>query len=156
MLRQQPLVSVIIATRDRPRLLSIALRCYQHQTYPNRELIVVDDGEDAPVDLAAVETAGGRLIRVAPGMALGEKLNVGARAASGFFCQKMDDDDWYAPSFMETMVRCVLESWTIVRRPTIAVLMGFLFFDVARERTGRDAILRAGGLGGASVSGCAS
>jgi glycosyltransferase involved in cell wall biosynthesis len=128
----QLLVSVIIATRDRPRLLAIALGCYQRQTYPNRELIVVDDGEAAPVDEAAVEAVGGRLIRVEPGTPLGTKLNHGARAANGRYCQKMDDDDWYAPTFVETMVRSVHESWTIVRRPTLAVLMGFLFFDVAR------------------------
>jgi len=130
--RDAPLVSVVIATRDRPRLLAIALACYQHQTYPNRELIVVDDGTYSPVDAAVVEGIGGRLIRVEPGTPLGTKLNHGARAASGIFCQKMDDDDWYAPSFVETMVANVLESWAILCRPTLAVLMGFLFFDVAR------------------------
>jgi glycosyltransferase involved in cell wall biosynthesis len=127
-----PLVSVIIATRDRPRLLAIALGCYQRQTYPNRELIVVDDGTDAPADRAAIEALGGQLIRVEAGTPLGTKLNHGARAATGPFCQKMDDDDWYAPTFVETMVKSVHESWAIVRRPTLAVLMGFLFFDVAR------------------------
>jgi glycosyltransferase involved in cell wall biosynthesis len=127
-----PLVSAIIATRDRPRLLSIALACYGHQTYPRRELIVVDDGTDAPADEAAVTGVGGKLLRVEPGTPLGKKLNVGAAAARGLFCQKMDDDDWYAPAFMETMVASVMESWTIVCRPTLAVLMGFLFFDVAR------------------------
>ena len=119
----RPLVSVVIATRDRPRLLSIALACYQHQTYANRELIVVDDGLTAPADASAVEAAGGRLIRVEPGTSLGTKLNRGVQAARGRFCQKMDDDDWYAPTFIETMVRSVHESWTVVRRPTLAVLM---------------------------------
>jgi glycosyltransferase involved in cell wall biosynthesis len=128
----RPLVSVILPTRDRPRLLSIALACYAHQTYPSRELIVVDDGDQAPADESAVAAAGGRLIRVEPGTPLGTKLNHGAAAARGPFCQKMDDDDWYAPGFVETMVANVLESWTIVCRPTVAVLMGFLFFDVAR------------------------
>src|SRR3954447_514030 len=127
-----PLVSVLIATRDRPSLLSIALECYQQQSYPNRELIVVDDGEAAPADSAAIEAVGGRLIRAEPATPLGTKLNVGAAEANGLFCQKMDDDDWYAPSFVETMVGNVMESWTIVCRPTMAVLMGFLFFDVAR------------------------
>jgi glycosyltransferase involved in cell wall biosynthesis len=131
-LSDRPLVSAVIATRDRPRLLSIALRCYALQTYPNRELIVVDDGDAEPADQTAIEAVGGRLIRVEPGTPLGTKLNHGARAARGMFCQKMDDDDWYGPTFIETMVASALESWTIVRRPTIGILMGFLFFDVAR------------------------
>jgi glycosyltransferase involved in cell wall biosynthesis len=113
-------------------LLSIALKCYQRQTYPNRELIVVDDGVRSPVDADIVERIGGRLLRVEPGTPLGTKLNHGAWAAHGIFCQKMDDDDWYAPSFVETMVANVLESWTILCRPTLGVLMGFRFFDVAR------------------------
>ena len=95
-----PLVSVVLPTRDRPRLLSIALACYARQTYQNRELIVVDDGDSAPVDAAAVEAVGGRVLRVPPGLALGSKLNVGIEQARGAFIQKMDDDDFYAPTFI--------------------------------------------------------
>jgi glycosyltransferase involved in cell wall biosynthesis len=121
-----------MTTRDRPRLLPIALACYQQQTYQRRELIVVDDGEEFPADPAQVASAGGRLIRVEPGTPLGTKLNEGLEAAAGRFCQKMDDDDWYAPRFLETMVSAVLTSWQGVCRPTLAYLMPFLFFDVAR------------------------
>jgi glycosyltransferase involved in cell wall biosynthesis len=127
-----PLVSVILTTRDRPRLLPIALACYRHQTYPRRELIVVDDGEEFPANADRVAAVGGRLIRVEPATPLGTKLNRGVEAARGRFCQKMDDDDWYAPRFLETMVSSVRASWRVVCRPTIAFLMPFLFFDVAR------------------------
>src|SRR5438067_2340937 len=127
-----PSVSVILTTRDRPRLLGIALRCYQHQTYPRRELIVVDDGVAFPADADAVAAVGGRLIRVEPGTPLGTKLNRGVSVARGRLCQKMDDDDWYAPEFLETMVSALLASQAVVCRPTLAFLMGFLFFDVAR------------------------
>src|SRR5581483_2994562 len=96
----RPFVSVLLTTRDRPRLLPVALACYRQQTYPNRELIVVDDGGRVPADRSAVEAVGGRLLRVAPGAWLGEKLNVGAEAARGALCQKMDDDDWYGPDFL--------------------------------------------------------
>ncbi len=125
-------MSVVLPTRDRPRLLRIALECYARQTYPNRELIVVDDGDDAPVDAAAVAAVGGRVLRVAPGLALGSKLNVGIAGARGTLIQKMDDDDFYAATYTEMMVRVVLDSWQQVSRPTMAILMGFLFFDVAR------------------------
>lgn len=125
------LVSVILTTRNRPQFLAIALACYQHQTYPHRELLVVDDGDQFPADEAAVAAAGGRLLRVAPGTALGTKLNVGAAQARGLLCQKMDDD-WYAPRFLEEMVSAMLESWKDVCRPTLAFLMPFLFFDLAR------------------------
>jgi glycosyltransferase involved in cell wall biosynthesis len=131
-LGDSPLVSVILPTRDRPRLLATALECYRHQTYPRRELIVVDDGDEHPVDAAAIEALGGRLIRVETGATLGAKLNRAAGEARGIFCQKMDDDDWYAPGFLETMVLAVRASQREVCRPTLAFLKPFLFFDLAR------------------------
>ena len=129
---EKPLVSVILTTRDRPRLLALALSYYRDQTYPRRELIVVDDGELFPADREAIEALGGRLIRMEPGTPLGTKLNAGVEQANGAFCQKMDDDDWYAPTFMEKMTAAVLASHAEVCRPTIAFLMPFLFFEVAR------------------------
>ncbi|HWE63013.1 MAG TPA: glycosyltransferase family A protein [Chloroflexota bacterium] len=127
-----PLVSVILTTRDRPRLLRVALACYRQQTYPRRELIVVDDGARFPADVAAVVAVGGRLIRVDPGTPLGAKLNRGVSYARGSLCQKMDDDDWYAPLFLETMVAALLAGSEAVCRPRLAFLTPFLFFDVAR------------------------
>jgi len=126
------LVSVVLTTRDRPGLLQVALACYQHQTYPYRELIVVDDGEAFPADADAIAGAGGRLLCVPPGTPLGTKLNHGVALSQGALCHKMDDDDWYAPLFLETMVSTLLSTQAVVCRPTLAFLMPFLFFDVAR------------------------
>jgi len=72
-----PLVSMILTTRDRPHFLRIALRCYAHQSYANRELIVVDDGDQWPADGNAITAAGGHLIRVEPGTRLGAKRDRG-------------------------------------------------------------------------------
>jgi glycosyltransferase involved in cell wall biosynthesis len=129
--RERPLVSFILTTKDRPRFLETALRCFAHQTYRERELIVVDDGERFPVDPARVAAVGGRLIRAEPGTTLGAKLNLGVAEARGALCQKMDDDDWYAPRFMETMVAGLLERRALVCRPTIAFVTPFLLFEVA-------------------------
>jgi hypothetical protein len=127
---QTPLVSVILTTRDRPHLLPVALACYEHQAYPNRELIVVDDGDVFPVDPAALDPYGARLIRVDPGTPLGIKLNRGAGAARGLLCMKMDDDDWYGPAYLQTMMTKLQESQRVTCQPTVAFLMGFLFFEL--------------------------
>jgi len=129
---EKPLVSVILTTRDRPRLLALALQYYRDQTYPRRELIVVDDGELFPAESRAIEALGGRHIRMDPGTPLGTKLNAGIEQARGELCQKMDDDDWYAPTFVEKMTGALMASQAEVCRPTIAFLMPFLFFEVAR------------------------
>jgi glycosyltransferase involved in cell wall biosynthesis len=127
-----PLVSVILTTRDRPRFLSLALCFYSEQTYAARELIVVDDGEKFPVDAAAVEAVGGRLVRMPPDTPLGTKLNAGVEQARGRWCQKMDDDDWYSPRFLAKMMSAVVDTQNVVCCPVIAFLTPFLFFDVAR------------------------
>src|SRR5947209_5289208 len=127
-----PLVSVIMATGERPRFLPVALECYRQQTYKNRELVVVDDGLEFPADVDLLEGVGGRVVRMEHGTMLGTKLNRGICEARGSVLQKMDDDDWYAPTFIQTMVSRFLASRRTVCRPTIAFLMHFLFFDVAR------------------------
>jgi glycosyltransferase involved in cell wall biosynthesis len=127
---QSPLVSVVLTTRDRPHLLPIALACFEHQTYANRELIVVDDGTLHPVDPARIASMNARVITVKSGTPLGIKLNHGVDAARGRLCMKMDDDDWYAPTYLETSVDALLATEQTACRPTVVFHMGFLFFEL--------------------------
>lgn len=127
----RPLVSVVLVTRDRPDFFATALRCYAHQRYPNRELIVVDDGDEYPVRDDAVAAFGGRIVRATPGTPIGTKLNLGLEQARGELCQKMDDDDWYGPVYLTTIVDALVASWRIACRPTVAFVTPFLFFNVA-------------------------
>jgi glycosyltransferase involved in cell wall biosynthesis len=126
-----PLVSVVLTTRDRPDFFPVALACYRHQTYVRRELVVVDDGDRFPVDPRDVAAEGGRLIRTGPGTPLGTKLNVGIAAARGYLCLKMDDDDWYGPGFVETMVTRQVAEWRDASRATLVGAAPFLIFDLA-------------------------
>jgi glycosyltransferase involved in cell wall biosynthesis len=144
----QPLVSVILTTRDRPHFLPLALAGYQQQRYANRELIVVDDGERFPADGAAVTAAGGSLLRMPSGTPLGSKLNAGIERARGFLIQKIDDDDWYGPGFLDGTVGALAASWGIACQPTLVFLSPFLFFDLARWEIRRSA---AGHLPGATL-----
>jgi glycosyltransferase involved in cell wall biosynthesis len=129
--RSRPLVSVVLTTRDRPRFLPLALAGYRQQTFPDRELIVVDDGDRFPAREADVAAAGGHLLRLEPGTPLGSKLNAGIAVSRGRLIQKMDDDDWYGPKFIAAMVEALFARWRIACRPTLMFLSPFLFFDLA-------------------------
>jgi glycosyltransferase involved in cell wall biosynthesis len=129
-----PLVSVILTTRDRPRLLPVALACFEHQTYANRELIVVDDGASYPANLPATEASSIMHIRLASGTPLGIKLNHGVDAARGSLCMKMDDDDWYGPDYLQSSVSALLASRRYVCVPAVVFHLGFLFFDLRTWR----------------------
>jgi glycosyltransferase involved in cell wall biosynthesis len=124
------LISVVLTTRDRPQFLRVALECYRRQTYARRELIVVDDGQVSPVDETTVREVGGTLLRLDTVTPLGAKLNMGLGAGRGRLCAKMDDDDWYAPTYLEKMVDGLAKRSTRVCRPTIAFVNEFLFFDL--------------------------
>jgi glycosyltransferase involved in cell wall biosynthesis len=94
-------VSCVLATKDRPAFVAQALRCWERQTHSDRELIVVDDGAPGPVAALCDGRAGVRYLHLEPTL-LGTKLNIGIDAAEGDVLQKWDDDDWYAPDFLET------------------------------------------------------
>jgi glycosyltransferase involved in cell wall biosynthesis len=98
-----PLVSCIMPTRGRRGFLAQAVRCFQHQSYPHRELIIADDGpEPQPCELDALPDV--RYLRFADPLPLGVKLNLAIAQARGSVIQKLDDDDYYAPGFLERTV----------------------------------------------------
>jgi len=144
----QQRVTSILTTRDRPELLAVALRAFAEQSEPDRELIVIDDGDRSPADEAAIEGVGGRLVRVSAGTPLGEKLNIGASLATGQFLHKMDDDDWYGAHFLETMLRRIAMEWEVACTPALACIQPVHFFSIERWEIRRG---NNGEVGGCSL-----
>lgn len=90
-----PLVSCIMPTRDRRRWVPLAIEYFRRQRYPARELIVVDDGDDAVRDVVPDDPAI-RYLRIPAGQSLGAKRNLACEAARGEIVAHWDDDDWSA------------------------------------------------------------
>lgn len=107
-MQSTPLVSCVLLTYQRRAFLPLALACYETQTYPNRELIVLDDGQD-PVEDLVRDLPGIRYLRV-PRMSVGAKRNEGCAAARGEIVALWDDDDWYAPTRLERQVAPLLRA----------------------------------------------
>jgi glycosyltransferase involved in cell wall biosynthesis len=93
-----PLISCIMPTYDRRRYVGQAIHYFLRQTYPNRELIVVDDGTDSVADLVADLPDGSRVRhhRLDQRMVLGAKRNLACSLAEGELIAHWDDDDWQA------------------------------------------------------------
>jgi len=100
-----PLVSVIIPTRDRPERLRVALASVLAQTYGNVEAIVVNDG-GADVGAVVDAFADPRVVSVRHGVRRERSAarNTGLRLARGEYVAYLDDDDWYEPEHVETLV----------------------------------------------------
>lgn len=143
----EPLVSVLIPTRDRPEFLAVALECWRRQTYANRQIIVLDHGAERPVDPATVNAAGAFVSRIPPSLTLGEALNAGVKLAAGPVCLKADDDDWYGPTFLDEW----LNRFTAASsggEPALVCATTYLLFDVRRWQIRRG---QAGRFSGATL-----
>jgi glycosyltransferase involved in cell wall biosynthesis len=102
-----PLVSVIIPTRDRPALAARAVRSALEQTYPNQEIVVVDDGSDVPLALPRHLVADRRVrtIRLEASVGAGGARNAGVQASTGPLLAFLDDDDRWRPRKIERQVQ---------------------------------------------------
>ena len=100
---EYPLVSCIMPTKNRRRFVAQSLRYFEEQDYPNKELIIVDDGDDLVVDLAAQRPG---VYYLAPQYVhtVGAKRNIACEAAHGDIICHWDDDDWYGPSRLSYQV----------------------------------------------------
>lgn len=94
-----PLISCILATRNRRPFFAQALEYYRAQNYPNSELVVIDDGDVTVGDLCR-DLPNLTYIRLSQPTPTGSKLNLGIEASRGEILQKIDDDDYYGPEFL--------------------------------------------------------
>lgn len=102
---EQPLVSTVLITRDRPDRLRAAVDSLREQTYPNLELVVVD-GSRVPCESPVRRHAGDVPVtyRRDDGQGPGAARNIGIRAATGTYVAFLDDDDRWLPEKIERQV----------------------------------------------------
>jgi len=92
-------ISVICPTRNRHHLLPQLVRIFQAQTWPDKELLILDDSP-APSPLSA---PGVRYFHSTAELSIGAKRNRLIEQASGDVIAHFDDDDYYAPHYLEFM-----------------------------------------------------
>ena len=114
-----PLVSTIIPSYKRPAsFVKRAIDSALNQTYPNIEIVVVDDN---PPDSPAREELGAlletykddprvRAVINAENMGGSEARNEGVKAAKGEYLAFLDDDDEFLPNKIEAQLKLMLEN----------------------------------------------
>jgi glycosyltransferase involved in cell wall biosynthesis len=100
-LPERPLVSCLCVTEDRAAFLPWLLRGYDAQTYPHRELVVVDSSRE-------VWDLGGRpdirVVSMDHGSWIPDKRNRALEEARGEIVMWFDDDDWQHPERLARLV----------------------------------------------------
>jgi len=136
-----PLVSVITRTRGtRNAQLRQAILSVAHQTYPNIEHIVVEDGGNNSEQTAnEIGRATGLTVRYFSKPAAGRAAagNAGLSAARGKWCLFLDDDDLLFADHIETLVAALTHDTAARAAYSIAweVLTQYKFGDGSHSET---------------------
>jgi glycosyltransferase involved in cell wall biosynthesis len=91
----RPIASVVIPTRNRPDLVTRAVRSALSQSVTAIEVIVVIDGPDPGTEkaLAAIHDSRLKTVPLAASVGGSEARNIGVREGRGEFIALLDDDD---------------------------------------------------------------
>ena len=124
-----PLVTAIMPTRERPEFALQAVRYFLSQDYPNKELVVLEDGTPSLVGRLPDDP---RICHVATGAAprsIGAMRNEACRLAHGDIVAHWDDDDWYGPERLTRQVAAIRAG-----EADITALRSSLILDLAAWR----------------------
>lgn len=113
-----PLVSIIIRTKDRPNLLTRAIESVYSQTYPNIEIIVINDGgadvlavinhfKNLPIKgnlIREIQYVSNEVSHQRPAAA-----NIGFQVSTGDYLGLLDDDDYFFADHISTHISNLLK-----------------------------------------------
>ncbi len=107
-----PLVSIIVRTKDRPKLLKKALESISAQTYRPIEVALVNDG-GCELDVEELEGVLGGIplnyMRLEKNTGRAHAGNVGIENAKGEYVGFLDDDDEFCPEHVSVLAACLQE-----------------------------------------------
>jgi len=113
-----PLVSVYIPTKNRRMLLSKAITSVFEQSYPNIEIVVVDDGstDDTFTFLTqlADKNKNVHVFKNEASMGACAARNIAIKLAEGEFVTGLDDDDVFLPNRIESLVHAYDDKYAFV------------------------------------------
>ncbi|WP_339431160.1 MULTISPECIES: glycosyltransferase [unclassified Pseudomonas] len=127
-LAEAPLVTIVTRTyRNRNEFLRQAIMSVLNQTYPNVELVVVEDGGETMKDLVAeFQSPEGRQIRFYGMDKVGRSVtgNYGLEMAKGTYCMFLDDDDLLFSDHVEVLVAALAKNRESVAAYSLAMEVG--------------------------------
>lgn len=125
-----PLVSIVTPSWQREDFLPLCHARIQAQSWPEIEWLVFDD---SPRPSAYLQPLAGPRLKYfysASRYAIGEKRNILAEHAAGDFIVHFDDDDFYAPAYVERMVAALAAGADFVK------LSGWFLYSAVHRRFG--------------------
>lgn len=116
-------------TANRRSWVARAIKYFQTQDYPNKELVILDDGADSVADLVPDDPQM-HYVRVTRKVTLGAKRNQCVEASRGDLIMHWDDDDWMASHRISYQIESLLRE-----DAEVCGLRRMLFYELATGRT---------------------
>ena len=111
MSKQQPLVSIAIPAYNAEEWIAYTLESAVAQTWPRKEIIVVDDGStDQTAEIANRFASKGVKVVSTENRGLSAAINQAYRLCQGDYIQELDSDDLLAPNKIEVQLAALRES----------------------------------------------
>ncbi len=111
-IKTEPLVSIIIPTYNRAKLLKRAISSCLKQTYRNIEVIVIDDGCTDNTEQVVKSFIDERVVYIKnkTNKGIPATRNIGLNIATGEFIGFLDHDDEYLPEKIEEQVKVLTDN----------------------------------------------
>lgn len=97
-------VTAMVVTYNREHFMPAIYHVFNSQTHPNKELLVLDDSDKPSAFFQKLDDKRVRYTHLSKRLSIGEKRNRLVREAQGEWICHFDDDDYYAPNYMERML----------------------------------------------------
>jgi len=138
--KKNPLVSIIVRTKDRPELLNNALKSIVQQNYRPIEIVLVNDG-GCDLHFEEIEHMLSDIIlyyvRLKKNSGRAHAGNVGIENTKGAFIGFLDDDDEFYPEHLETLVTSLHGAHYNIAYTAVEFTEKSLHDDGAPAQTGR-------------------
>ncbi|MEO6949661.1 MAG: glycosyltransferase family A protein [Ginsengibacter sp.] len=105
---ESPMVSCIMPTYNRRAFVPYAIQYFLRQDYPQKELIIIDDGTDKIEDIVP-ENSLIRYYRLENKISVGAKRNFCNNESKGDIIMHWDDDDWYSSKRISYQMNALLK-----------------------------------------------
>lgn len=111
-MRELPWISCVCVSQNRPAFLKKAIGYFNAQTYTNKDLVIVYEGDDTPFRDLSFRNEKITVFKLTEGssLSLGERRNISIQHAKGEYVCQWDDDDWFHNDRLEIQMRSLLNS----------------------------------------------
>jgi glycosyltransferase involved in cell wall biosynthesis len=103
-----PFVSFVIPCYQQVQFLQRAIDSVRAQTFPDHEIVIVDDGNSRAdaLEMEHIATVNGcKLVRVCENAGLANARNVGVSVSKGVYIVPLDSDDTLDPEFLQSVLK---------------------------------------------------